>query len=70
MFVNGEEKNVSIYQRSELKIGQQVSGPGIICEPTGTNIIDDGWIASIDKHKNLILSRISKEKKKKVLVHL
>ena len=65
MFVNSEEQNVSIYQRSELKIGQQVLGPGIICEPTGTNIIDDGWVASIDKHKNLILSRRSKRKEEK-----
>jgi len=65
MFVNSEEQNVSIYQRSELKIGQQVSGPGIICEPTGTNIIDDGWVASIDKFKNLILTRASKRKEEK-----
>ena len=65
MFVNGEEKNISIFQRSELKIGQIVSGPGIICEPTGTNVIDEGWIASIDKFKNLILSRISKRKEEK-----
>jgi 5-oxoprolinase (ATP-hydrolysing) len=65
MFVNGEKKVISIYQRSQLKIGQIVSGPGIICEPTGTNIIDEGWIASIDKFKNLILSRISKRKEER-----
>ena len=32
---------------------------------TGTNIIDDGWVASIDKFKNLILSRNSKRKEEK-----
>ncbi len=65
MYINGKEKSVSIYQRSKLKIGQQVFGPGIICEHTGTNIIDDGWVASIDKFKNLILSRVSKRKEEK-----
>ena len=41
----------------DLKIGQKINGPAIICETTGTNIIDDGWNACLDRFQNLILNR-------------
>ena len=43
MYVNGSKINTPIYKRDELIIGQNISGPAIIVEATGTNIIDDGW---------------------------
>ena len=55
MYVNGSEINTPIYKRDELIIGQNISGPAIIVETTGTNIIDDGWSGTLDKHYNLIL---------------
>ena len=33
----------------------------IIVEATGTNIIDDGWSGTLDKHHNLIVSRIEEK---------
>ena len=62
MYVNGSEINTPIYKRDELIIGQNISGPAIIVEATGTNIIDAGWSGTLDKHYNLILSRVEEKK--------
>ena len=65
MYVNGSEINTPIYKRDELIIGQNISGPAIIVEATGTNIIDAGWSGTLDKHYNLILSRVDEKKLQK-----
>ena len=65
MYVNGFEINTPIYKRDELLVGQNISGPAIIVEATGTNIIDDGWSGTLDKHHNLILSRVKEKKLQK-----
>ncbi len=65
MYVNSSEINTPIYKRGELIIGQNISGPAIIVEATGTNIIDDGWSGTLDKHYNLILSRVEEKKLQK-----
>ena len=65
MIVNSLKTNVPIYQRSNLKVEQIISGPAIISEPTGTNIIDEGWSANLDKFHNLILNRTEKKINKK-----
>ena len=65
MYVNGSEINTPIYKRDELIIGQNILGPAIIVEATGTNIIDDGWSGTLDKHYNLILSRAEEKKLQK-----
>ena len=65
MYVNGSKINTPIYKRDELIIGQNISGPAIIVEATGTNIIDEGWSGTLDKHYNLILSRVEEKKLQK-----
>jgi 5-oxoprolinase (ATP-hydrolysing) len=62
MYVDKVVNSVPIYQRSDLKIEQQIIGPAIISEATGTNVIERDWLGSLDKYYNLILSR-SEEKK-------
>ena len=42
-----------------------IHGPAIICESTGTNVIDDGWIANLDIFQNLTLTRNQKKVNKK-----
>ena len=64
-YVNEFEINTPIYKRDELLVGQNISGPAIIVEATGTNIIDDGWSGALDKHHNLILSRVKEKKLQK-----
>ncbi|MDG2165767.1 MAG: hydantoinase B/oxoprolinase family protein, partial [Alphaproteobacteria bacterium] len=62
MYVNTSEGSVPIYKRSALKVEQRILGPAIICEATGTNIVEQGWSGYLDKYQNLILSRVEGKK--------
>ncbi|MEL6640768.1 MAG: hydantoinase B/oxoprolinase family protein [Pseudomonadota bacterium] len=55
MWVNGVAKNVSLYQRDSM--ASEVVGPAIIVDPTGTNVIDDGWTATKCNDGALVLKR-------------
>ncbi|MCF2871091.1 hydantoinase B/oxoprolinase family protein [Octadecabacter sp. G9-8] len=44
------------YDRTMMGVGDKISGPAIILEPTGTNVIEDGWDAEVDPLGNLILT--------------
>lgn len=57
LYGNRGWKRVPLYQREALAIGQIVTGPAIITEPTGTNSLEPGWRAHVDKFDNLILER-------------
>jgi len=46
-----------LYERQSLKPGQQVHGPAIIKEPTGTNVIEPDWCAKLNKFGHLLLER-------------
>ncbi len=48
MTSHGELIKAPLYERSLLKSGQYTSGPAIIKEPTGTNIIEPGWSATFN----------------------
>ncbi len=67
MYVDNNKNSVPIYKRSDLKIEQKVIGPAIISEVTGTNVIERGWLGSLDKYYNLILSRAEEKKSEKGL---
>ena len=67
MYVDYNKNSVPIYKRSDLKIEQKVIGPAIISEATGTNVIERGWLGSLDKYYNLILSRAEEKKSEKGL---
>ncbi|MFT5630964.1 MAG: 5-oxoprolinase (ATP-hydrolyzing), partial [Gammaproteobacteria bacterium] len=55
----GDGRNFTlIYDRTMLGIGQTITGPAIILEPTGTNVVEPGWRAVVDSLGNLILDRI------------
>jgi len=40
-----------------------VAGPAIITEPTGTNIIEAGWVAQVDALGNLVIERGQKKQR-------
>ncbi len=48
-------QDAEVYQREELPIGSIINSPAIIVEPTGTNIIELGWQATISGQNNLVL---------------
>ncbi|MEY1556479.1 hydantoinase B/oxoprolinase family protein [Yoonia sp. R2331] len=57
MFTNGAWRDVPLVDRNALKTGDNVAGPAIITEPTGTNVIEPGWAAECAAGGNLILRR-------------
>jgi len=46
-----------VYQRQDLQPGDCISGPAIIIEATGTNIIEPNWQAELSDRHHLILQR-------------
>lgn len=55
--VEGEWRNVPLYDRAELDPTATITGPAVMAEPTGTNVIEPGWAAMVDRMGNLILER-------------
>ena len=48
-----------VFQRQTLQAGQRLTGPAIILEATGTNIVEPGWESKIDDRGNLILTQLT-----------
>lgn len=55
----GQSRDCPVYQRQSLAHGDQVEGPAIILEDTGTTVLEPGWRASVDPAANLILERFT-----------
>lgn len=58
MWSNGAWVSVPLVDRSTLAKGDVVAGPAILTEPTGTNIVEQGWQAECVAGGNLMLSRV------------
>ena len=59
MYAEGDWRDVPLYDRDTLDPAARVSGPAVITEPTGTNVIEPGWAAHVDAMGNLILERVT-----------
>ncbi|MEM9808045.1 MAG: hydantoinase B/oxoprolinase family protein, partial [Cyanobacteria bacterium P01_D01_bin.56] len=59
MFTQDDQHPTPLFQRSDLRPGDQISGPAIIVEATGTNVIEPGWQGEISDRNHLILSKVS-----------
>ncbi|MCU0541545.1 MAG: hydantoinase B/oxoprolinase family protein [Oscillatoriaceae cyanobacterium Prado104] len=59
MYVAGGWRETPVYRREDLRSNDCISGPAIIVEATGTNIIEPGWQAEITANNDLILNRQS-----------
>jgi 5-oxoprolinase (ATP-hydrolysing) len=57
MYVLGEWRNIPLYRRDLLFPGDTFSGPAIVLEETGTNVIEAGWSATLTDRKHLILKK-------------
>jgi len=53
----GTAHEVPLYDREAMRPGQSVTGPCIVKEPTGTNIVEPDWQAEINAFGHLILTR-------------
>lgn len=55
---SGEYLDIPLYDRTQLNLDASINGPAVISEPTGTNVIEPGWRAKLDRFGNLILERV------------
>ena len=63
MYCAGEWQQVPLYIRDELPLGQPVTGPAIIIEPTGTIVLEHGWRGVLNKRGHLLLNRYQAREK-------
>ncbi len=57
MYCEGDWSDVALYRREGLPQGVTITGPAVITEATGTNVVEPGWSARLDDLGNLILER-------------
>ncbi len=55
-----EGREVPVYQREKLALGQPVVGPAIILEDTATTRVSEHWCAELDPCANIRLARSSR----------
>ncbi|MFT4959145.1 MAG: 5-oxoprolinase (ATP-hydrolyzing) [Paracoccaceae bacterium] len=59
MFCDDGRQSVPLYVRETLPQSVRITGPAVITEATGTNIVEPGWQARLDDMGNLILERLT-----------
>jgi 5-oxoprolinase (ATP-hydrolysing) len=57
MYVAGEWRETPVYKRENLRSHHCITGPALIVEATGTNVIEPGWEAELTERNDLILNR-------------
>lgn len=58
LFCNGDYQQAPVYDRDHLCTGDQIDGPALVIESTGTNVIEPGWQARLSERGDLLLSRV------------
>ncbi|HEX7388458.1 MAG TPA: hydantoinase B/oxoprolinase family protein [Acidiphilium sp.] len=53
----GEAHRACVYDRTDLRPGDSIPGPAMICDANATTIVEPGWVAEIAPPDNLILRR-------------
>ena len=60
LFCKDQWVEAPVYKRDQLSTGQKVTGPALILEETGTNVIEPGWKAEVREYGNLVLNHTDK----------
>jgi 5-oxoprolinase (ATP-hydrolysing) len=50
--------DTNLYQRVDLRVGDQVEGPAIIAEDNATTVIEAGWQARVTPYNHLVMRRV------------
>ncbi len=67
MHARGGWGDTPLYDRSTLGPGDALEGPAIIIEPTGTNVVEEGWSATITDLGHLVLTRTAAQARREHL---
>ncbi len=58
MYTAQQWHSTPVFKRDDLQLGDCISGPAMIIEGTGTNIIEPGWQAKLNERNHLILTSL------------
>ncbi|MXO66737.1 hydantoinase B/oxoprolinase family protein [Altericroceibacterium endophyticum] len=61
----GETHSTAVYERSDLHVGQTMTGPALIRENTSTTMVEPGWQAKVLPDGELMLTRITQIRRQK-----
>ena len=67
IYLDGAHRRAPIIKRETLAPGTTVTGPAVITEATGTNLIAPGWAATVDRLGNLLLERTTPRREARAL---
>ncbi|HVT53436.1 MAG TPA: hydantoinase B/oxoprolinase family protein, partial [Dongiaceae bacterium] len=56
-WADGKEMQAPVYDRAQLRPGQEIDGPAIILDPTSTTVIEPDWRAIANDRGHLVLDR-------------
>jgi 5-oxoprolinase (ATP-hydrolysing) len=57
VYVAGKWRDIPFYDRDGMLTGAAVSGPAVIIERTGANVVEPGWRAEITELDHLVMTR-------------
>ena len=56
MFVDGKDRQGTLYDRAKLRAGNIISGPAIVLEMDSTTVILPGHVGKVDKLGNILIT--------------
>nr|WP_255768707.1 hydantoinase B/oxoprolinase family protein [Maritalea mediterranea] len=56
-YSGGAWQEADVYQRDDLRPGQQIAGPALIIEAIGTIVVEPGWGAQLKENGLIVLTR-------------
>ncbi len=64
MYLSGRFREAKVFLREKLQSGDEISGPAIIIESTGTTVVELDWKLEVTKFNHLILRRVAPRPRK------
>ena len=58
IYCDGAHRPAAVHARDGLRAGDQIDGPAILVESTGTTLVEPGWRAEVNAFGHLLLERI------------
>ena len=67
MYFSGQFHDGKVYLREDLQPGDEIDGPAVIIESTGTTIVEHEWKLEVTEHNHLILKRTAPRPRRTVV---
>jgi 5-oxoprolinase (ATP-hydrolysing) len=58
LYTEGRFRDAHVYERADLRPGDVIAGPAVICERNATTVIEPGWRATLSGRDDLVLDRV------------